>query len=63
MALGIFSTYRAGENRVTSSLLAVLRSLSIDRMQRIVGAMLGEASTELIEFSNQASGRGSQVED
>ena len=52
MALGIFSTYRAGENRVTSSLLAVIRSLSIDRMQRIVGAMLGD-ETELIEFSNQ----------
>ena len=55
MSLGIFSTYRAGENRVTSSLLAVLRSLSIDRMQRIVGAMLGEASTELIKINNQVA--------
>ena len=55
MALGIFSTYRAGENRVTSSLLAVLRSLSIDRMQRIVGAMLGETSTETVLFNNQVA--------
>ena len=53
MALGIFSTYRTGENRVTASLLAVLRSLSIDRMQRIVGAMLGETSTQIVSFKNQ----------
>ena len=62
MAMNIFSTYRAGENRVTSSLLAVLRSLSIDRMQRIVGAMLGEASTELVSFNNQVA-KSEPVED
>ncbi len=29
----IFSTYRTGENRVTASILAVLRSLAIQRTE------------------------------
>lgn len=35
----IFSTYSTGENRVTASILAVLRSLSLDRIQRLLGAL------------------------
>ncbi len=55
----IFSSYSTGENRVTASILAVLRSLSLDRMQRILGAFLEESEFELVRFSNQVSRGGS----
>lgn len=51
----IFSTYSTGENRVTASFLAVLRSLSLDRIQRLIGALLEESEFELIRFDNQPS--------
>ena len=35
----IFSTYRTGENRVTASILAVLRSLALHRIERLLGAL------------------------
>ena len=49
----IFSTYSTGENRVTASFLAVLRSLSLDRMQRLIGSLLEESEFQLIRFENQ----------
>ena len=36
----IFSTYRTGENRVTASILAVLRSLALQRTERLLGALM-----------------------
>ncbi|HYT92862.1 MAG TPA: hypothetical protein VEL76_29365, partial [Gemmataceae bacterium] len=59
---GIFSTYRQGENRVTASILAVLRSLVLPRIEFILGALLGEEFT-LVSFQNQASKGGSGVPD
>jgi hypothetical protein len=53
----IFSTYRQGENRVTASILAVLRSLVLPRIEHILGALLGEECT-LVRFVNQAGGKG-----
>lgn len=49
----LFSTYSAGENRVTATILAVLRSLSLDRMQRLLGELLDQPEFELIKFENQ----------
>ena len=51
----LFSTYSAGENRVTASFLAVLRSLTVNRIQRLLGALLEQTEFELIQFENQPS--------
>lgn len=62
MDAGIFSTYRQGENRVTASILAVLRSLVLPRIEFILGALLGEEFA-LVRFQNQVSKGGSGVPD
>ena len=59
----IFSTYSQGENRITSSILAVIRSLSLDRIERILGALLEQSELELIRFDNQPSKGGDGVPD
>jgi hypothetical protein len=59
----IFSTYSTGENRVTASFLAVLRSLSLDRIQRLLGALLEQSEFELVRFVNQPSKGGKGVPD
>jgi len=59
----IFSTYSTGENRVTASFLAVLRSLSLDRIHRLLGALLEQSEFELIQFENQAAKGGQTVPD
>lgn len=59
----IFSTYSTGENRVTASILAVLRSLSLGRIQRLLGALLEESEFELVRFQNQPSKGGQGVPD
>ncbi len=59
----IFSTYSTGENRVTASFLAVLRSLSLDRMERLLGALLGQSEFELVRFENQIAKGGKSVPD
>ncbi|MBU0719549.1 MAG: hypothetical protein KJ749_15000 [Planctomycetes bacterium] len=61
--MNIFSTYSAGENRVTASLLAVLRSLSLDRIQRVLGALLEQSEFELVKFQNQPSRGGEGIPD
>ena len=64
MPLGLFSTYAQGENRVTASVLAVLGSSTLDRMQRLVRALIGEQSLGLVIMRNQiAVGAGSSVPD
>ena len=59
----IFSTYSTGENRVTASFLAVLRSLSLDRIQRLLGALLEQSEFELVKFENQHTHEGKGVPD
>lgn len=59
----IFSTYSTGENRVTASFLAVLRSLSLDRIQRLLAALLEQSEFELVRFENQPSKGGRGVPD
>jgi hypothetical protein len=55
MSDSIFSTCRAGENRVTASILAVLRSLSLGRCERVLAALLEQSEFELVRFQNQPS--------
>ena len=63
MTANLFSTYRTGENRVTASILAVLQSLSLDRIQRLIGALLEESEFELVKFQNQPAKGGAGVPD
>ena len=63
MPTNLFSTYSTAENRVTASFLAVLRSLSLDRIQRILGALLEQSEFELVAFQNQPSKGGAGVPD
>ncbi|MCL4552517.1 MAG: hypothetical protein M1305_03030 [Candidatus Marsarchaeota archaeon] len=51
----IFSTYSTDENRVTSSVMAVIGALSLRRTERLLGAMLGQSEFELVRFQNQPS--------
>lgn len=54
----LFSTYRAGENRVTASILAVLRSLALHRTERLLGALMERSEFELVSFRNQPAKGG-----
>lgn len=59
----IFSTYRTGENRVTASVLAVLRSLALRRTERLLGALMERSEFELVSFQNQTAKGGKGVPD
>lgn len=61
--MSLFSTYSTGENRVTASVLAVLKSLSLRHTERILGAMLGAPELQLLNFANQVGGGGPGVPD
>lgn len=52
MSQCLFSRYSQNENRVTSTFLAVLSSLSLNLIQQIIGTMIGD-EVELISFTNQ----------
>lgn len=56
MPTPLFSTYRQGENRVTSTLLGVLQRLSLPNIDRILQALL-EDDFSLVTFENQPKGR------
>lgn len=59
MSTSLFSTYRAGENRVTASIIAVLRSITFSRAERLLGALMERSEFELVRFRNQPS-RGAE---
>jgi hypothetical protein len=59
----LFSTYRAGENRVTSSMIAVFQRLELSLLERLLGAVAGDASLQLVAFVNQPAGAGDSVPD
>lgn len=59
----IFSSYSTGENRVTASILAVVRSLSVGRIERLIGALLEQSEFQLVRFDNQPSGGSAGVPD
>jgi len=51
----IFSTYKQRENRVTSTFISLLRTLSIDQAQMLIGMLLGDPDLELVTIKNQSS--------
>lgn len=55
----LFSTYRQGENRVTSSMLAVFERIDLSLLETILAAAAGEASPQMVSFTNQPPGRRS----
>lgn len=59
----LFSTYRQGENRVTSSLMAVLQRIDLDLVERILASSVGESSLEMVNFVNQVGSGGGTVPD
>lgn len=56
MANPLFSTYRQGENRVTSTILAVFERLSFGLVERLLQALCQEPETSLLAFVNQPQG-------
>ena len=59
----LFSTYRQGENRVTSSMLAVFERIDLSLLETLLGAASGEASLQMVTFTNQPPGQGHSVPD
>lgn len=56
----LFSTYRQGENRVTSSFLAVAERIDLSLLERLLGAASGETGAlQMVTFRNQPAGDGS----
>ncbi len=53
----LFSTYRQGENRVTSSMLAVFERIDLSLLETILAAAAGEASLQMVSFTNQPPGK------
>lgn len=49
----LFSTYKGGENRVTASMLGVFSRLDVTRLERILGAAVGDSSFQMVSFQNQ----------
>lgn len=59
----LFSTYRQGENRVTSSMVAVFERIDLSLLERLLAAASGESTLEMVTFSNQPAGRGASTPD
>jgi hypothetical protein len=63
MPSNIFSIYATPENRVTASIVAVLQSLTLSRIDRLLNALLQSTDFTLVEFENQIAGEGNSVPD
>jgi hypothetical protein len=60
----IFSTYSQGENRVTSTMLAVFERLSSYTLTSILQILLDDSTIELMKFTNQVKlGKAKSVPD
>lgn len=59
----LFSTYRQGENRVTSSMLAVFERIDLSLLETILASAAGESSLAMVTFTNQPPGTGHSVPD
>lgn len=59
----LFSTYRQGENRVTSSMLAVFERIDLSLLESLLAAAAGESSLAMVTFANQPPGQGHSVPD
>lgn len=56
MANPLFSTYRQGENRVTSTIMAVFEHISNALTEDILGVLFDESDLSLLSFDNQVVG-------
>lgn len=63
MPTPLFSTYRQGENRVSSSILAVFERLGIDLVARVLGGALERPELELVTYRSQPGGGGKGTPD
>lgn len=63
MPTPLFSTYRQGENRVSSSLLAVFERLGIDLVARVLGHALEQPELELVIYTPQPGKGGKGTPD
>lgn len=59
----LFSTYRQGENRVTSSMLAVFERIDLGLLETILAAAAGESALQMVTFTNQPPGAAASVPD
>jgi hypothetical protein len=59
----LFSTYRQGENRVTSSMLAVFERIDLSLLETLLASAAGESSLAMVTFTNQPPGKGHSVPD
>ena len=59
----LFSTYRQGENRVTSSMMAVFERIGIGYVERLLAAASGESSLAIVTFVNQYATGAKSVPD
>ncbi|WP_247003852.1 hypothetical protein [Halosolutus gelatinilyticus] len=59
MANPLFSMYTQGENRVTSTLMAVFENINNQLTEDLLEAMLDESDLSLVTFENQLVGDGS----
>lgn len=59
----LFSTYRQGENRVTSSMLAVFERIDAGVLERLLASASGESSLAFVTFANQIVGKPGSVPD
>ena len=59
----LFSTYRQGENRVTSSMLAVFERIDLSLLETTLASAAGESSLAMVTFANQPPGKGHSVPD
>jgi hypothetical protein len=59
----LFSTYRQGENRVTSSMLAVFERIDLSLLEAILASAAGESSLQMVSFTNQPPGIGHSIPD
>jgi hypothetical protein len=59
----LFSTYRQGENRVTSSIIAVLERVDLGVVERLLGSAVEESSLAFVTFANQVVGEPGSVPD
>lgn len=55
----LFSTYTQGENRVTSTLLAVLEQVNNRLAEDVLEALVDESDLSLVSFENQVTGEQS----
>jgi hypothetical protein len=59
MTAPLFSRYAQGENRVTSTIMAVLSRINFTLVERIIQLLIGDEALQLVRFENQPKGKGS----